>query len=585
MVRRLAITLVALMIVAMPASWAGEHQPAELSLACPGVTVDTDFTDVDPDGTHGRAISCLVAWEITSGVTETSFEPGRSVNRAQMASFLARLIRVAGAPLPTPEAGVFEDVAGVHADNIESLAAAGITAGTSAGRYSPQQDLSRAQMASLLLGTLSYLDVALDPAEAPFLDVDPTATHGDAVGALWARGIVQGVTAEAFAPAAPVTRAQMATFLLRTADVLVAEGATTVPEFDDPPPTAPGELPELALAEVAALDQPIAGAVGPDGVLYLAERGGTVRPLVDGGAGEPVVDITAETTTTSERGLLGIAFADDGSELYLSYTDNDGDTQLEAVAVAEGVVQPAARRTVFTLEQPAGNHNGGDVRIGPDGLLYLALGDGGGGGDPQGAGQDLGTPLGSIIRIDPLAATPYAVPADNPFVDQPGAAPEIFVYGLRNPWRFSFDPATDDLWIADVGEGDREEINRLPLAAAAGANLGWNLMEGTLEFAGPEPDDHVPPIYEYVTRGPEGCAVTGGLVYRGSLIPELDGVYLYADYCNGELRGLVLDEEGAVAEQIELGVSGDRVVGFASDADGEVVVLSLTGGVHRLERG
>ena len=582
--RHLVVMTVALTLLAVPASWAQEHQPAELSLACPGVTADTDFTDVDPDGTHSLAIACLVAWDITSGVTATTFAPAQAVDRAQMASFLARLIRTTGDPLPPPETPVFEDVAGVHADNIEAIAAAGIAAGTGDGRYSPQREISRAQMASLLLGTLSYLDVELDAAEAPFDDVDPTATHGDAIGALWARGIVQGVTAEAFAPAAPVTRAQMATFLLRTADVLVDAGVATPPFEAEGPPTDPGELPELALREVASLDQPIAGAVGPDGVLYLAERVGTVRPFVDGVAREPVVDITAQTSTTSERGLLGIAFAADGSELYLSYTDNDGDTRLEAVAVVDGVVQPDERRTVFSLEQPLGNHNGGDVRIGPDGLLYLALGDGGGGGDPEEAGQDLSTPLGSIIRIDPLAATPYAVPDDNPFVDQEGAAPEIFVYGLRNPWRFSFDPVTDDLWIADVGQGDREEINRLPLAEAAGANLGWNLMEGTLEFAGPEPDDHVPPIYEYQTRGPEGCAVTGGLVYRGSLIPELDGIYLYADFCNGELRGLVLDEDGAVAQQVGLGVGGEQVVGFATDADGEVVVFDLTGSVHRLER-
>ena len=579
----LVVPTAAILAIAPAPAATADVPPAQLELACPEPLPPSRFQDVDPDGTHGRAIACLVAWDVTSGVTATTFQPDVPVNRAQMASFLVRLIGAAGGSLEAPAEPAFDDVTGVHADNVEALAAAGIVRGIGDGRYAPARDVSRAQMASLLRGVLQHLGVELEQARAPFLDVDDGGTHAAAIGAVWERGIARGVTSEHYAPDAPVAREQMATFLMRTADVLVAEEVATVPEFDDPPPPGPGELPELALPTIASLDQPIAGAVGPDGVVYLAERAGTVRPFVDGEVGAAVVDISEETSTTSERGLLGIAFAADGSELYLSYTDNDGTTQLEAIAVEGGVIQPDQRRSVFTLEQPAGNHNGGDVRIGPDGLLYLALGDGGGSGDPQGAGQDLTTPLGSIIRIDPLAAQPYTVPDDNPFVDRDGAAPEIFVYGLRNPWRFAFDPVTDDLWIADVGQSEREEINRLPLAEAAGANLGWNLMEGTREFAGPEPDDHVPPIYEYETRGPEGCAVTGGLVYRGSLIPALDGVYLYADYCNGALRGLALDDEGAVAEQIELGVGGEQVVGFATDADGEVLVFDLAGRVHRLE--
>ncbi|MFO7962210.1 MAG: PQQ-dependent sugar dehydrogenase [Nitriliruptoraceae bacterium] len=357
------------------------------------------------------------------------------------------------------------------------------------------------------------------------------------------------------------------------------------PEAGTAPPPEPDLSVALALTEVATLDGPIAGAVGPDGVLYLADRAGTVHPLTADGVGDAVVDISDETTTESERGLLGIAFAADGTELYLSSTDRDGASTLTAVSVVDGEVRGDERRTVFRLSQPYANHNGGDVHTGPDGLVYLGLGDGGSAGDPLESGQDLSTRLGALLRIDPQRGDPYAVPSTNPFIDVDEAAPEIFAYGLRNPWRFSFDPVTDELWIGDVGQNAREEINRVGLDEAAGANFGWNRMEGTTSFAGSPPDDHVPPIYEYQTGGPEGCAVTGGVVYRGTEIPELTGVYLYADACNGSVRGLLVDADGQVAEQADLGVDGGQVVAFVTDADGEVYVLDLGGSIRRLERG
>jgi glucose/arabinose dehydrogenase len=359
------------------------------------------------------------------------------------------------------------------------------------------------------------------------------------------------------------------------------------PEDDDGPeddgePDAPDLGVDLQLTEVASMDSPTAGAVGPDGVLYLAERAGTVRPLEEDGLGGPVVDLAGATTTDGERGLLGLAFAADGSELYLSYTDTRGGTVLEAFAVVDGEVDEDQRRTVFTLEQPFANHNGGDVHTGPDGMLYLGLGDGGGGGDPEQAGQDTSTLLGALLRIDPLGDAPYAVPDDNPFVDDDEAADEIYAYGLRNPWRFSFDAETDELWIADVGQDEREEINVQPFEEAAGANYGWNLMEGTLEFAGPEPDDHVPPVYEYETGGPIGCAITGGYVYRGEAIPELRGAYLFSDYCGGGLHAIVV-EDGEVVDEGELSVSGEAVVSFAQDADGELYLLDFGGVVRRID--
>jgi glucose/arabinose dehydrogenase len=367
------------------------------------------------------------------------------------------------------------------------------------------------------------------------------------------------------------------------------DGAATDDDGDEVAPDDAGtdDQPDLGVAveltPVAELGAPTAGDVGPDGTLYLGDRGGSVHPLTDDGIGPALIDLTGETTTGGERGLLGFAFAADGSELYVSFTDLDGGTVIEAFEVVDGAPDPDARRTVFTLDQPYGNHNGGDIQIGPDGRLYLGLGDGGGGGDPLEAGQDLTTPLGALLRIDPLAAEPYGIPSDNPFLDVDGAAREIVAYGLRNPWRFSFDRETGDLWLADVGQNSWEEVNRVPFEELPGANFGWNLREGTHAYAGPEPDDHVPPVYEYETGGPEGCAITGGFVYRGSAIPELVGAYLYSDYCVGSIRALVVDADGEVVEQGDLGIDGGQVVSFVEDADGELYVLDLGGAVHRID--
>jgi len=340
---------------------------------------------------------------------------------------------------------------------------------------------------------------------------------------------------------------------------------------------------ELQLTDVATMQAPTAGAVGPDGVLYLSERSGTVHPLTDDGVGEAVIDISDETTTDGERGLLGLAFAEDGSELFLSSTDLDGDTVIAAVALDDdGTPRSDERRTVLTVDQPFANHNGGDIEVGPDGMLYIGLGDGGGAGDPVEAGQDLGTLLGAMLRIDPAGADPYGVPSDNPFLDDADARDEIWVYGLRNPWRFSFDAATGELYIADVGQDAREEVNWLAASEGAGANFGWNLMEGTLEFAGEEPEDHVPPVHEYETRGPRGCAITGGYVYRGSAIPELTGAYLYSDFCGAQLHAIVVDG-GEVVDEGDLDVGGEQIVSFAQDADGELYLLDFAGAVRRID--
>jgi glucose/arabinose dehydrogenase len=355
-------------------------------------------------------------------------------------------------------------------------------------------------------------------------------------------------------------------------------------------PDEPAEEPDqpagdtgVVLTEVAAADAPTAGIAGPDGTVWIAERAGTVRPLGEQGLGDPVLDITGETTTDGERGLLGITFDEGFEHFYISYTNLDGHTVIDEFQMAGGEIRLDTRRTVLTQEQPFPNHNGGDLAFGPDGMLYIGLGDGGSGGDPFGNGQNLGTLLGKLLRIDPTGASPYAVPPDNPFVAEQGARGEIWAYGLRNPWRFSFDAETGDLWIGDVGQSSLEEVDRTATGTGAGANFGWSIMEATERYSGEdEPDDHVPPVYEYETTE-DRCSVTGGYVYRGSAIPELVGSYVFSDYCEGDIRALELDSAGQVAADTNLGVNGRNVVAFAQGPDLELYVLDLGGGIYRLD--
>ncbi|MFI6937914.1 PQQ-dependent sugar dehydrogenase [Streptomyces sp. NPDC050418] len=345
---------------------------------------------------------------------------------------------------------------------------------------------------------------------------------------------------------------------------------------------APRRAAEVALEKVATAQNPIAGAAGPGGTLWIAERAGTVRVLNGSALGAPVLDITAETTTDGERGLLGIAFSPGFKHFYISYTDLQGTSTIDEFAVKRGKILPDTRRTVLTQEQPYSNHNGGDIKFGPDGYLYIAFGDGGAGGDPHGNGQKLDTLLGKLLRIDPRGGTPYAIPEDNPFVADPAAKDEIWAYGLRNPWRFSFDAAKGDLLIGDVGQSDWEEIDWAPASSEGGENYGWSQMEGTHPFrGGTEPANHVPPVYEYDRTG-LGCSVTGGFVYRGKAIPALRGQYVYSDYCDGTLRSLTM-RNGKVTGVNDLKVSGGEVISFAQGPGRELYVLAQGGSVFRVE--
>nr|WP_203686923.1 PQQ-dependent sugar dehydrogenase [Streptomyces sp. SID14515] len=347
-------------------------------------------------------------------------------------------------------------------------------------------------------------------------------------------------------------------------------------------PAAPVQPVNASLTEVAKAQGPSAGAAGPDDTLWIAERAGTVRVLDGSGLGSPVLDISDETTTDGERGLLGVAFDKTFAHFYISFTDLEGTSTIDEFAVENGQLQPDTRRTVLTQTQPYANHNGGDIKFGPDGYLYIAFGDGGSGGDPHGNGQKLDTLLGKLLRIDPSGGEPYAIPADNPFVADANAKDEIWAYGLRNPWRFSFDAGTGDLLIGDVGQSDWEEIDWAPADSEGGENYGWSSMEGTHPFrGGTEPANHVPPVHEYDRTG-LGCSVTGGFVYRGEALPDLQGSYVFSDYCDGTLRTLQM-ADGEVTGVGDLGVSAGEVISFVEGGDGELYVLGSNGTVSRVD--
>jgi glucose/arabinose dehydrogenase len=361
---------------------------------------------------------------------------------------------------------------------------------------------------------------------------------------------------------------------------LVASLALTSASADES--AAPRQAAKVTLKKVATAQNPIAGAAGPGGTVWIAERAGTVRVLDGEALSRPVLDISGETTTDGERGLLGIAFDNEFAHFYISFTNRQGTSTVDEFAVRDGRIQPETRRTVLTQTQPYANHNGGDIKFGPDGYLYIAFGDGGSAGDPHGNGQKLDTLLGKLLRIDPSGAKPYAIPPDNPFVNDPNAKDEIWAYGLRNPWRFSFDAGTRDLLIGDVGQSAWEEIDWAPANSKGGENYGWSQMEGNHPYrGGTAPANHVPPIHEYDRTG-QGCSVTGGYVYRGNAIPDLKGQYVFSDYCEGTVRALQM-ENGKVTGVSDLGVNGGRVVSFAQGGNGELYVLDQRGSISRID--
>jgi glucose/arabinose dehydrogenase len=342
----------------------------------------------------------------------------------------------------------------------------------------------------------------------------------------------------------------------------------------------------IKLTKIVSLDKPVAMAIRTgDGALYTAEQHeGTIRPVRSGKAGPPVLDIGNQISTGGEQGLLGITFSPDGKKLYVDFTNTSGDTVIREYSFSSG--RATSPRNILEIGQPEANHNGGNISFGPDGYLYIGMGDGGGGGDrhgTQGNGQNLDTLLGKMLRIKPTASgsPTYTSPSSNPFVGRTGRD-EIWAYGLRNPWRWSFDRSTKDLWIADVGQSAWEEVNVASYGSDGGDNYGWRRMEGTHSFAGgTPPSNHHAPIYEYSHEG-GNCSVTGGYVYRGSRIPNLAGAYVFGDYCAGRLRAFK-NANGSAAGHRFLGPQVEQLSSFGQDANGELYVMSLDGALYRID--
>ncbi len=348
---------------------------------------------------------------------------------------------------------------------------------------------------------------------------------------------------------------------------------------------------------VEGLSRPLFVTHAGDGSdrLFIVEKTGAIR-ILQGGAllPTPLLDLSSQVSSGSEQGLLGLAFPPNFAatgHFFVNYTDRQGATQIarfQVSAADPNRADPASEFTVLTLAQPAGNHNGGMLAFGPDGMLYIGTGDGGGRNDAYGNGQNPATLLGKMLRLDVTSAPdqPYRVPADNPWieVDWNGqdVRDEIWAVGLRNPWRYSFDRATGDLWVADVGQNQWEEINVTAAGTPGGLNYGWPIMEASHCFQSDDcaTDGLAPPVQEYAHEG--HCSVTGGYVYRGAAQPQRQGVYFYGDYCSGVIWALAPDGRGGWVNA-EVARPNITISSFGEDEAGELYLTDLGGAVYRLD--
>jgi glucose/arabinose dehydrogenase len=376
--------------------------------------------------------------------------------------------------------------------------------------------------------------------------------------------------------------------------------ATTATSADDAAP--PRDTPPVGdgrgrvrLVEIGEFEQPLYVTQAPGDLdLYVVEKTGRIM-RVEGGAGRPVaaepfLDLRGEVSTGSEQGLLSVAFAPAyarSGRFYVDFTDTEGDTRIQEFRRDPDDpdrADPASRRELLRIDQPFDSHNGGLLLFGPDELMYVGTGDGGSAGDPMRNGQDLSTLLGKILRIDPTPAggRPYGIPSSNPFVDEPGARGEIYSYGLRNPWRFSFDRVSGALSIGDVGEHSLEEIDLVGRRRGRGANFGWSAFEGDEPFnEDQEGEGAIPPVLTYPLT--DACAVTGGYVVRDEALRSLYGRYLYGDFCVGELRSFTANPGRPAADDRPLGPTVPQLSSFGEDSAGHVYAVSLDGPVYRLE--
>ena len=372
-------------------------------------------------------------------------------------------------------------------------------------------------------------------------------------------------------------------------------GSSTIPGTTPltTPLTAPLTSP-LTTASVA-LHPFVSGTHGPvdvvwrpgDDTMFVVQQDGLIKVARGGTLGGTALDIQGKVSSGSEQGLLGLAFHPSKSLAYIDYTNTKGDTVIAEYAVrADGTFDPASARIVLTIAQPYPNHNGGKVVFGPDGHLYIGMGDGGSAFDPERRALDVGKLLGKILRIDPEASggKPYTVPADNPFVGIAGARPEIWSVGVRNPWRFTFDSANGDLWIADVGQNAWEEIDvaRAAQGGGRGLNFGWSAMEGNHRANDDQSTVGItPPVYEY-PHGDLGCSISGGTVYRGHTVPALQGWYVFSDYCSGKVRAIRVGAAGTEGP-VALGTVPGSVAVSAGPDGAMYVVAHDQGIIYRID--
>ena len=382
----------------------------------------------------------------------------------------------------------------------------------------------------------------------------------------------------------PVTR--ISALLLSLAAVAASPAQNVTP----PPPVDLASLEFVELVDGLRRATSIAHAGDGSGRLFVTEQGGRIL-VHDGRAllATPFLDLSGRTVAAGERGLLSIAFHPDyvaNGHFFVNYTDLNGNTVVSRfnVSADPNVADPASETVFFTAAQPRRNHNGGQIQFGPDGYLYIGMGDGGGAGDPPNLAQDLGSVMGKMLRVEVDLGPPARAPASNPFLATPGVLPEIWAYGLRNPWRFSFDRLTGDMFIGDVGQNAVEEVSIQPAASAGGENYGWRLMEGTACFrptSGCNDGTLTLPILEYPNYGANcGGSITGGYRYRGAAFPDLTGIYLYADYCTGEFYAGV--EVDGAWQQVGPRLTPHQIRTFGEDEGGEIYFATSTT-VYRIQ--
>ncbi len=368
--------------------------------------------------------------------------------------------------------------------------------------------------------------------------------------------------------------------------VVLSQACEDVTDVVTPPPPPPPGTMDVRLVEVTrnvGFPLLVTAPPGEQNRIFIVDKGGRIRIVKNGAVVEqPFLDISNRVSSGGEQGLLGLAFhpnyASNG-RFVIDYTNPSGDTRIAVYRVGTNpdVADPASEQVVLSIPQPFSNHNGGMVAFGPDGKLYIATGDGGSGGDPQGNGQNRNSLLGKLLRVTIDDTGQLSIPPDNPFVGQAGTRGEIWSTGLRNPWRFSFDRSTGDLYIADVGQGDREEVDVVTPAqqTGKGMNFGWNTMEGTACYGASSCNRTglTLPVLDYTHA--DGCSITGGFVYRGSALPALAGRYFYSDWCAGFVRSFRFTN-GAVTEQQSWStlMPGGGISSFGEDAKGELYLMT-----------